>query len=410
MSTELDKMVLSSRLDTSMEGRELLSIARRWAPNAGAEAARVMRRIELPRALVPGLALVVQGVRRCGKSTLLTQLPDRFALDPARCLFVNFEDPRLANHLDHRTLDGLVGAFEQEVGPGPAVYLLDEIQHVERWHAWLRTELDTATDRRFIVTGSNAHLLSGELGSSLTGRHLRVELFPFDFAEYREVDREGSVESYLRVGGFPAPLLFGEGDRLLRAYFNDIVERDVRERVGARSTRPLRQLAQLLFESAGSELSLRRAAATVGVSADTASLYLEGLEDAYLVFGCPWFAFSERKRAARSKKYYPVDPGLRRACVVSGSDDRGKALECAAFVRLRQRFGEVFYWRDRGEVDFVVLRDGVPIPIQVTWDEPKPRHLKSLDAFHEDHPQSGEAVFFTANDLASETGLPAGLE
>ncbi len=401
-----------------MEGQDLLSIARRWAPKPGAGADRVVRRVDLPRELPPGLALVVQGVRRCGKSTLLTQMPARFGLDPSRCLFVNLEDPRLANQLDHRMLASLVDAFEQDIGPGPVACFLDEVQHVDGWHAWLRAELDTATDRRFVVTGSNAHLLSGELGSSLTGRHLTIELFPFDFAEFREsgriveqvVESGTSVEAYLRAGGFPAPLLLGESDRLLRAYFNDIVERDVRERVGARSSRPLRQLAQLLFESAGSELSVRRAAATVGISVDTASLYLEALEDSYLVFGCPWFAFSERKRAARPKKYYPVDPGLRRACVVSGSDDRGKALECAAYVRLRQRFGEVYYWRDRGEVDFVVLRDGVPIPIQVTWDEPKERHLKSLDAFHEDHPQAGEAVLFTAKDLTNASGLPIDLE
>ena len=100
---------------------------------------------------------------------------------------------------------------------------------------------------------------------------------------------------------------------------------------------------------------------------------------------------------------------MSRACVVSGGRDLGKSLECAAYLRLRQRFGEVCYWRDRGEVDFVVTHDGAPTPIQVTWDEPKDRHLKSLEAFYEAHPQSGEGVFFTAQDLASETGLPATL-
>ncbi len=77
------------------------------------------------------------------------------------------------------------------------------------------------------------------------------------------------------------------------------------------------------------------------------------------------------------------------------------------YLRLRQRFGEVCYWRDRGEVDFVVEREGKPTPIQVTWDKPKDRHLKSLDAFYDVHPQSGEGVFFTAADLASDHGLPS---
>ena len=129
--------------------------------------------------------MVIQGVRRCGKSTLLSQMPERIGLDPARCLFVNFEDPRLANQLDHRTLDRLVAAFESTVGAGEAAYFFDEIQHVDGWQAWLRTELDTSSTRRFVLTGSNAHLLSGEIGSALTGRHLRLELFPFSFGEYR---------------------------------------------------------------------------------------------------------------------------------------------------------------------------------------------------------------------------------
>src|SRR5690606_24352024 len=133
--------------------------------------------------LVPGIALVVQGVRRCGKSTLLGQLLDRYRLDPRRCLFVNFEDPRLSGALDHETLQGLVDSFERERGPG-CVWLFDEIQHVDGWQRWLRSQLDTARDRRFVVTGSTTRMLAGELATSLTGRHLSVEVFPFDLDEY----------------------------------------------------------------------------------------------------------------------------------------------------------------------------------------------------------------------------------
>lgn len=145
-------------------------------------------------------------------------------------------------------------------------------------------------------------------------------------------------------------------------------------------------------------------AAALGVAPDTAALYVAAIEDAYLAFGCPYFAWSERKRSVRNRKYYPVDPGLRRVAVTQGARDRGKQLECATYVLLRQRFDDVFYWRDRGEVDFVVLRDGVPIPIQVTWDQPAERHHKALDAFHEANPRSGEAVFVTAEEFSR--GIP----
>jgi len=326
---------------------------------------------------------------------LLGQLLARYDLDRQRCLFVNFEDPRLAGSLDSSLLQALVEAFESERGSGPATYFFDEIQRVDGWQRWLRAQIDRPASRRFVVTGSNAHLLSGTLASSLTGRHLAVELFPFDLDEARLAVPGLSLEKYLREGGFPACLASVDGDLLRRAYFNDIVERDVRERVAARSTAPLRQLAQMLFESAGSELSVRRVAASLGTAPDTAALYVGAMESAYLTFACPFFDWSERKRAVRNKKYYPVDTGLRRIAVTSAGRDLGKMLECATFLHLRKWFRDVYYWRGRGEVDFVVIANGDPVPVQVSWEGPTERHRRALDSFYAAHPRSSEAVFVT---------------
>ena len=386
-----------------MDKADLLAIARHWSHWDRSPPPSVRRHVALPAELQPKLALVVQGVRRCGKSTLLGQLLAHYGLDRQRCMFVNFEDPALASALDHRTLTALVQAFEAEHGAG-GTYFFDEIQQVHGWQRWLRRELDRSSKRRFVITGSNAHLLSGELASTLTGRHLAVDLFPFDLDEYRLVKPRGTLIDYLTDGGFPAPLTQRDGDLLRRAYFNDIVERDVRERVSARSSQPLRQLAQMLFASAGSELSVRRLAAALGIAPDTASLYLEAMENAYLAFACPYFAWSERKRSVRNRKYYPVDTGLRRVAVTRTGVDRGKMLECATFLLLRKRFREVCYWRNGGEVDFVVRRNGDPVPVQVCWDGPTERHHKALDEFHAMHPQAAEAVFVTAASYAK--GVP----
>jgi predicted AAA+ superfamily ATPase len=386
-----------------MDSAELLAIAASWSHWTAPPRPSVRRRVRLPAELRPDLALVVQGVRRCGKSTLLAQLVQRYSLDPQRCVFVNFEDPRLAAQLDHTVLQALVTAFEAE-RKGPVWYFFDEIQRVDGWQRWLRSQLDRPGDRRFIVTGSNAHLLSGELASTLTGRHHRVELFPFSFDEFRELRPDASLSDYLASGGFPAPATSPDGERLLRSYFNDIVERDVRERVGARSTQPLRHLVQMLYESAGSELSVRRIAAALGIAADTASLYLDAVENAYLAFACPWFAWSAKKQAGRNKKYYPIDHGLRRIAVVAGGGDRGKNLECATFVLLRQRCARVCYWRDRGEVDFVVEDRGKVTPVQVGLEGPQERHQRALDEFYAQHPHAEEAVFVGLADY--ERGIP----
>jgi len=189
---------------------------------------------------------------------------------------------------------------------------------------------------------------------------------------------------------------------LRQQYFRDIVERDITNRVGARDSGPVLRVLQMAFESCGSEMSLRRIAAANGVSPETAGIYLEAAEQAYLLFACPYFTYSSRKQAVRNKKYYPVDPGLRLAVVNTSSPDLGKSLENTVFLALRRKYGKVFYWRDRGEVDFVVMRDGKAIPIQVTWEGTKPRHQQSLEQFYEAHPHASEAIFLTQMDLRDD--------
>lgn len=376
---------------------DVLEVAETWSFWGRDIPPSVPRRVELPDALTDSIALVVQGVRRCGKSTLLHQLVGHYGLDPARCAFVNFEDPRLANALSFPTLDALVKAFRgRHPGKKPLTFFLDEIQVVDGWQKWLRSQLDRRVGHRFVITGSNANLLSGELSSVLTGRHLTVELFPFDLHEVRASRKNATLERYLRDGGFPEPLSRRDGAALRRQYFHDIIERDVRERIGARSSRPIRQVVQMVYESAGSELSLRRIAGATGIAIETAASYLEACEAAYLLFRVPYFAFSERRRASRNQKYYPVDTGLRRIAVTRTGDDRGKSLECATFLALRLRHRDISYWRGRGEVDFVV-RDGTEIrPIQVTWGDPSDRHHRALEDFYEHFPTAHEATFVTA--------------
>ena len=383
-----------------MEDSALLDIAATWSFWDRPPTQTIPRDITLPATLTNRTVLVIQGVRRCGKSTLLAQLIQRYGLNREDCLFINFEDPRLAGALNFETLERLSRLFENLRPDAKSLTMfLDEIQWVEGWERWLRTKLERPGRFQFVVSGSNAHLLSGELSTSLTGRHITVELFPFDFGEFRQLKPGASLEEYLHSGGFPEPNVSPDEDLLLRQYFVDILQRDVRERVGARSSLTLRHIAQMVFESTGSELSLRRISAATGIAVDTVSNYLEACGQAYLLFSCPWFTFSQRKRAQRNRKYYPVDSGLRRVAVTRTGKDLGKALECVTFIELRKRFEAVSYWRDAGEVDFVVQVGERPLPVQVTLDAPMERHLRALDAFYEAFPHSQEAVFVTLDNF-----------
>jgi len=347
----------------------------------------------------PQLVLAVQGVRRCGKSTLLGQLMERSAAPRERCLFANFEDPRLGPHLGPELLSRACDLLRSRRAAGPLWFFFDEVQNVPQWESWLHTRVERAGSDYFAVSGSNASLLSGELSSRLTGRHRLVELYPFHYLEALQARPDLTPEAFLATGGFPK-IVLSQGDLALRQqYFLDIVERDITNRVGARSSGPVRSVIQMVFESCGSEMSLRRLAAACGLSVDTVGGYIQAAEAAYLLFACPFFAHSSRQQQVRNKKYYPVDTGLRKAVVAGAAPDLGKALECAAFLALRKRFGQVFYWRHVREVDFVVLHQGRPLPIQVTWKSPQERHELALDEFYQAFPGSHEGRFLSRDDL-----------
>lgn len=350
--------------------------------------------------LRPDLVLVVQGVRRCGKSTLLAQLMTQLQLDSHDCFFVNFEDPRLSDNLNHTLLDLLQNYARQKRPQAQArFFFFDEIQNVENWQKWLHTKMERPSSDCFVITGSNAALLSGDLSSALTGRHTTLELFPFSFAEFKVAKPEAIFQDYLAQGGFPRVVTYPEPQSLLREYFTDIIERDVRRHVAARSTQSLVQLVKSVFESTGSEISQRTLAGMLGVSVDTIGTYLAACEAAYMILPCPYFTFSERQRTARNKKYYPIDLGLRNAIITKTGNDLGKSLETIVFLALRKKYKNVYYWRKKGEVDFVVMGENGLLPIQVSWEEMKPRHEAALKEFYGEFPQAGTALKITKENI-----------
>lgn len=361
----------------------------------------IARELTLPARLHNDLALIIQGVRRGGKSTLLTQLPKHYKLPLKQCYFCNFEDPRLLNELDHALLTRIIKLARVEISVDkPCYFFFDEIQNVMGWEKWVHAQLDRPNKNFYVLTGSNSSLLSGEFATALTGRHITLELFPFSFAEFKKIHRHGKIENYLQLGGFPRSLTFEKPYQLLQEYFNDIILRDVLKRAHARSSDSIKQVVKMAFESCGSELSFRKIAAITGLTVDTVKSYLEACEQAYLLFACPFFAFSEKKQMAKQKKYYPIDPGLRHSIVSTGSSDFGQSLELLVYLRLKQTHDKVYYWQElhKGEVDFVAVKGLSITPYQITWGAPKARHEKALQYFYEAFPQASEAIFITQDN------------
>lgn len=381
-----------------LSDQSLLGILNDWSFWETPPPTGLTRQLALPSVLHADLALIIQGVRRCGKSVLLSQLPQHYHLPLAQCYYCNFEDPRLMNDLDHTLLERIKTLARNKISPEkPCYFFFDEIQNVQNWEKWIHTQVERPKLNYFILTGSNSRLLSGEFGTTLTGRHMTLELFPFSFKEFKAFLPHKTLEDYLMSGGFPRALTFEQPYPLLQEYFNDIILRDVLKRVHARTPEAIKQVAKMAFETCGSELSYRKIAAVTGLTVDTVKAYLEACESAYLLFACHFFAFSEKKQLSKQKKYYPIDPGMRFAITNTMGRDVGKSLELMTFLRLKQTHEQVFYWHEphKGEVDFVTKRGNIITPYQVTWNGPEPRHEKALQHFYEHFPQAEEVVFIT---------------
>jgi uncharacterized protein len=319
---------------------------------------------------------VISGIRRCGKSTLMEQLKHRYKSGTA---YFNFEDPRV-----HDFVVGDFQKLDEVIGSETKVYFFDEIQNVPAWEIYVRQLHDRG--KKVFITGSNASLLSKELGTRLTGRHLRHELFPFSYPEflsYRKTKNTAAAfEQYVQHGGFPE-YLRDENHEVLHMLLKDIVSRDIAIRYGIKNTGTLMDITLFLISNVGKEVTYNslRKAFHVG-SANTVSDYLSWLEDTYLLFFLQRFSWSAKNRGVNPRKVYAIDTGMVNANSLSFTKDKGRLLENIVYLFLRQKGYDLSYFREQKECDFVVFEKGkCKMLIQVceqVHSENKDRETKGL--------------------------------
>ena len=304
----------------------------------------------------PQYADIITGIRRCGKSTLVEQLMQRYAEDS---FYLNFDTPALFGFTieDFRTLD-------DEIKQSGAHYLFfDEIQVVTGWESYVRSRIDA--HNKIVVTGSNASMLSRELGTRMTGRHISHRLMPFSYSEfigYKKLQAgEDSLNQYMQLGGFPA-YLQTERKELLSDLAVDVLYRDILVRYGLRDEQSLKNLMTFLMGNVGNLITGNKLTQTIRVkSAKTVLDYMAYMEIAYLLFSIPRFSFSYRSQLVNPKKVYCVDLGLQSILSPSFSEDRGHRLENLVFVELYRQGREIYYYNNNGyECDFVVCDNQKP--------------------------------------------------
>ena len=307
---------------------------------------------EIP--IADSFATIITGIRRCGKSTLLLQLLCR---DYHEAIFLNFDDIRLSG-FETSDLTRLHREVERrEI----KVLFFDEIQIIKGWEKYINQLLREGY--KVFITGSNASMLSIELGTHLTGRHLSMELFPFSYSEFIKFkgldSKENAVMEYLKTGGIPEYIKTGM-PVVLNTLVDDILMRDIAIRHSIRDVNSLRQLTTFLITNIGNLISANKLVGMFSIKSPATFLeYFSFLKDAYLLEFIPMFSHSLKVQARNPKRVYVMDMGLYTENSVSTSDNMGRRLENLVFLNLRRKYKQIFYYKDRGECDFVTIEKNV---------------------------------------------------
>lgn len=335
-----------------------------WASDLGIEREKLA---DVERAAAVPHAVIISGLRRVGKSTLLAQMAHRLGQDSF--YYINFEDDRFldfhAGDADH-LYQALVEIFGNR-----KVFFVDEIQNVPGWEHFVRRFMDQGM--KFYISGSNASLLSQELGTRLTGRYVPIELFPFSFMEYLRfrgeptpdlqhmttVERaqlKRNLHAFMLSGGIPDALKYPDLP-LLRTLYDDVIYRDIATRYRLEAITALKELAFYLISNPACLVSYNKLKERLRLgSVNTVSSYVAYMENSWLIFALNLYDFSVKRQQIAPKKVYCIDTGLANAVGFNFSPNTGKLLENLVFLHLRRHAREIYYCTTSGgyEVDFYV--------------------------------------------------------
>lgn len=382
------------------------------------------RRINLKP--LPNKVSVFIGMRRTGKTTFVFEQIKHLlkkGIELSQILYINFEDDRLQepnNAILTHLVDEFYRLFPQN-HDRQCYFFFDEIQNVSNWPKIIRRFFDTKKVE-ILLTGSSAKLLSKEIGTSLRGRSLATEIWPFDFHEFLSGKEESfptvplskksydkfytQFQEYLHFGGFPETLHFTHEDfnRLLQDYVNVVVMRDIVERYNITNITLIRYIIKSLIKSVGSPFSVNKffndiKSQGIAASKNTLYEYLQYIEDAYLLFTVPIFSESIRKMHANPKKIYAVDMGLINAYTLALTPNYEHLFENLIYLDLRRKNHEIFYYvtKQGYEIDFVSRDPKGKLYIwQIAWDISNKntidREQRALDAAEKELNIAGNLV------------------
>lgn len=328
---------------------------------------------------------VITGIRRCGKSTVLSLLKDEFikrGVDSEKILFYNFES---FENFDLLTAKELYKRVKSEIKEGKYYLLLDEIQEVEDWEKAINSFLvDFNVD--IYITGSNSNLLSSELSTYLAGRYVEIPIFTLSYKEFlsfrekyfpNDNENNKSFESYLRMGGFPVIHTSNYSDenayKVVYDIYSSVILRDTIQRHKIRDIELLERLIKYAFDNIGNTFSGKNVADYFKsqqrkIDINTVYNYLTALEGAFILYRVPRYDIKGKEILKTQEKFYVSDISLVYATMGYRDQLISGLLENIVFLELKRRNYKVYIGKfNNEEIDFVAEKRGEKIYIQVTY-------------------------------------------
>jgi len=365
MSNSKERFINKRVLCISMEKEKLRQILTDQQKFYKKQEDLIERTIDLAYYLKGNEIIIVSGIRRCGKSSLLKLISKKIQ---TKKIFINFDDIRFVDFTVDNFQD-IEDLIIEMVGTEKVTYFLDEIHNVDLWQKWVNNLY--AKNIKVFVTGSNSTLLSSEIASYLTGRNKVIQLFPFSFKEYLHmkgmknltVQKLASSElarlyslfmEYFTKGGFPL-VIKNDDLELTRQYFDDILNKDVINRYKIKEVKELKDIILYLFTNIGSCNSYSTLKKISDIkSLSTIKNYIDYLQNVYLLYAIRRFDYSIKKQKISSLKTYAGDTSFLKTVAFNFSENKGKRLENVVFLQLKRQGHDIYYHHEKKECDFVI--------------------------------------------------------
>lgn len=346
---------------------------------------------------------VVTGVRRCGKSTLLKLFQDYLreeGVSGEQIITLNFEDYEFEELKEPKALYQYI---KKRLIAGKKTYIfLDEIQNVKEFQKVVDS-LFIKEDVDLYMTGSNAHLLSGELATLLSGRYVKIEMLPLSFYEFFSAAEIGGVEEcyrkYIESSSFPYALNL-EQDQIkeyIASIYDTIVVKDIISRKKVEDVMMLESVIRFLADNIGNPLSTKKISDTMTsggrkINVRTVESYITSFMEAYVVYQAKRYDIKGKQYLKTLEKYYAVDIGLRNSMLGNAGRDTGRILENVVYLELLRRGYDVYIGKiDDVEVDFVAKNENgikyIQVAATVRDENTLERELRPLQKISDNYPK-----------------------